>query len=161
MRPCSPADPAKCLWQNIFLFHSPWSRPLGPIPSGSRGWSRARGVPCCDPCSPGLLMSEFLEHTRGAGWVRELLTLAVNEYFQNRAPTFLRECVLTALLRAQLCWASLTLFIKSRVCFKSGIYFKSRVCFKSRVSFEPDDSRDVRFLHLPVAPLLFAFISGV
>lgn len=87
------------------------------------------GVPCCDPCRPGLLMSEFLEHMRGAGWVRELLPLSVKEYFQNRAPTFLRECVLAVLLPAQLCWASLTLSVTSCVHFESCVHFGSCVYF--------------------------------
>lgn len=68
--------------------------------------------PCYNPCSAdvqfsGLLMSKFLLRRRGAGLGQGALPLAVNEYFQNRALTFLKESVLAVLLQAHLSWASL------------------------------------------------------
>lgn len=47
-------------------------------------------------------MSKFLLRRRGAGLGQGALPLAVNEYFQNRALTFLKESVLAVLLQAHL-----------------------------------------------------------
>lgn len=104
--------------QNIFLYCFLWSRSVTALfgnflgePRVEDGGAEPNGFPGSNICSAsiqfsGLLMSKFLLRTRGAGLGQGALPLAVNEYFQNRALTFLKESILAVLLEAHLSWAS-------------------------------------------------------
>lgn len=65
------------------------------------GGAQPKEFPWCNPCGAsvpfgGALMSKFLLSTRGAGLGQGALPVAVSEYFQNRALTFLKESVSSA-----------------------------------------------------------------
>lgn len=100
---CSPAValPRRTPFSTTFCSQA-LSLPFWPPSLEICGWSRAQGVSLLSPGSAavpfaGLLMSKFLLHVRGAGLGQGALPLAVNEYFQNRALTSLKESVLAAL----------------------------------------------------------------